>query len=223
MYSFKIINDHLIVDIAGQPCLLDTGSPVSFGISDTIVIGGRENKLQQSGFGVSIEAIAAEIGVPIVALIGGDILSRLGGLFVWNFKEELHFSTSMADSDAPVRFVQNIPIIPITIAEQTVDACIDTGAPHSYVTKTLAKGHAITGQITDFYPTMGSFTADTVTLDIVDPHTKNLAPYTCAVLPDSLASLMALIDCQVILGLDWLRYEKSHFKIGYRDKIFSNY
>lgn len=221
MYTFSIQNKHLIADINGKRCLIDTGSPASFGNTD-ITINGRIYHLAPSGFGVSFETIATHVGAPIDALIGADILSKHGGLFVWNSKLELHLSVMQPGGDVPMQLVSGIPVVSVTVAGQTIDACIDTGAPYTYVASEIADSARITGQIEDFYPTIGTFTAPTVALPITDPHTNKDTTHTVAVLPDTLGSLLTMINCKAILGLDWLSNNKSHFQINYRDKMFSN-
>lgn len=224
--KFEYIDNHIIADVNGKHCLIDTGSPFSLG-DGKINIDGKIHFLNGISYmGASLESIAEKVGTHLDALIGGDILSAHEGLFVWTQKMEVHFSTMMggAKDEPSLEFFSNIPIIQITINSKVVKAYIDTGAKQSYIDSTMAEGLSHEGEVSDFYPTLGMYTAPLVSSSYLEPKSSIESSLKFAVLPQALSSLLSMTGCKAILGNDWLKNNnKMHFQINYRDKNFSNY
>lgn len=223
MYQFEYKDNHIIADIEGKKCLIDTGSPISLG-KCTIEIDGQTHSLENDMYmGESLDNIAGHVGCDLDALIGGDILSAHEALFVWLHKGEILFHNPMGDHGVPLELFNLIPIISISIEAQELRAYIDTGAKQSYISSTIAQDIPHEGTITDFYPTQGEFTVPVVSMKYIEPSTdhKKEDQHKFAILPESLEGLLSMANCDVILGMDWLkREEKSHFLINYRDKKF---
>lgn len=230
---FDYINNHIVADIGGKKCLIDTGSPFSLG-EGVIIINDIKHVLNGGTFmGATLDSISRAVGTHLDALIGADILSKHEGVFVWiNSYMQINFCISIGPekdlsnkNEVPVDFFNLVPIISINIQGQTVKAFIDTGAKQSYLDSTLAVGLPIVGSVGDFYPTIGEFTTPTVQAKYVEPTPTMTGPEDSAlifgIMPASLLPLLSVKGCKAILGLDWLKNgNKSHFQINYRDKRF---
>lgn len=223
MYTFELINGHLIALIGDGRYLIDTGSPISFG-DGRVTIDKTNHQLATDLIpGLTITSLSEQVGTPLNGLIGADILQKHRGLFVWNYKNEINFKRCQSSEATPITLIQGIPVVNITINGQDVHACIDTGAQYSYVSAHLAKDTPREERVTDFYPTLGTFTAEQVKLTYQEPSNNETKSFLFAVLPSNLDHLLQMLDSDVILGLDWLREGKSHFQIDYQNETFSNY
>jgi hypothetical protein len=222
--SFEYADNHIVASIDGKQCLIDTGSPNSLG-EGVIKIEDKDFTFKgKSIMGTNLESIAKHIGTHLDALIGGDVLSVIGGLFVWIDKMEIHFDNPMGRDEGTVELFNNIPIIPITIRGRAVRAYIDTGAKQSYIDSAIAEGLPNEGESTDFYPTLGSFTAPLVSVRYVEPGREGETTLKFAILPNALSGLLSMTGCKAILGIDFLKNNgKKHFQINYRNKLFTNY
>jgi hypothetical protein len=73
---------------------------------------------------------------------------------------------------------------------------------------------------------MGQFNAEQVaiTMPATLDHDSRDIEMNIAVLPVTLSGLLSMLNCEVILGMDWLTAsDKAHLAINYENKLFSNY
>ncbi len=224
MYNYKYQDGIIIADIDGKQCLIDTGAPNSMGVGE-IRVDGIAHRLGGDTFmGASLESISEQVGTPLDALIGGDILSAHEGLYVWLRKNEISFTNNVGGEGIPLELFMTIPIIPITIQGQEVQAFVDTGAKQSYLDTSIARDLPSEETGTDYYPGVGTFDVPLVSAEYKDPTGTGTAVLKFGILPDALAPLIAMAGCKAILGMDWLiNNGKNHFQVNYSDRKFTNY
>lgn len=211
-YSYHYTNNHIIADLNGRQCLIDTGSPISLGDGE-VKIDRKTHQLPGRDYvSYSLDEISQHVGENLDALIGGDILSQHPGLFIWWQKNELHFLNMNGTGGNPLDLWNNIPIIEIKLKNQLLRAYVDTGAKVSYIDKDLVADLPRCGEMQDFYPGYGEMTVSLVMVD----------NFQFAILPNDLERLLEMADCHAILGVDWLSKDKAHMQINYKDKTFQN-
>ncbi len=191
----------------------------------SIKLNGTDYPLAGRTFmGVSLDDISKNIGIQIDVLLGADILSKTD-LFVWFWKEEIHYDPT-GTPNVPMELVMGVPVVEILIQSRKIRACIDTGAQHSYVTNKIAEGLVRIGEVEDFYPGMGAFRAEQVQVELPGTLEQDSRTFemNIAVLPSTLEALVAMIQCEAILGIDYLTSNhKTHVAFDYGKKLMSNY
>ena len=74
-YLYQRVHGHIIVNLGGRLCVLDTGAALSIG-AYPITIKGREFDVHDSYLDVTCDYLSQEIGVDVEGLIGADIISQ---------------------------------------------------------------------------------------------------------------------------------------------------
>ncbi|MEI6379065.1 MAG: hypothetical protein WCO55_05375 [Candidatus Falkowbacteria bacterium] len=221
-YHFNFVNNHIIADIGGKMCLIDTGAPTSMGEGEIsidnqghLLGGGTAN-------GVSLREIADHVGTPLDALIGGDILSKHGEMDIWLYKDLILFSDGQEKFDGiPFELYMDIPVTSLNIKGKSVRAFVDTGAKQSYVSEALATGLPHVGEAEDFYPGLGAFKVPLVSFEYSVKYRAGNLKF--AIVPPALSQLLAAADCQVILGVDYmLSTGLELFKFNYVHKMIGH-
>lgn len=73
-YHFTLTDNHIIANINGKKCLIDTGSPMTIG-NQNLQIAGHDFTCIDSFMGVSLESLPKSVGTDLDYLIGSDVLS----------------------------------------------------------------------------------------------------------------------------------------------------
>ncbi|MDD2287440.1 MAG: hypothetical protein PHH52_00595 [Patescibacteria group bacterium] len=223
-YPFSYFDNHIVAYINGKSCLIDTGSPISIG-EGILKIAGQTHQISNNMFGAaSLGDISNQVGVELDFLIGGDILSKHYGLFIWLKKREVIFSgTIRKDAVVNLELFSNVPIICLQINNKLVKAYIDTGARQSYISPSLAFDSIHEGEVSDFYPGYGPMRAPVVSAAYSIENIKNNDNFKFAILPEDLSSLLFMAECNAILGVDWLLDGDCNcFQINYENRNFIN-
>jgi hypothetical protein len=212
-YSIDLIDDHVIVKREGQRMLLDTGSPMSFGASPTLQLLGQDYVLQPQHPRTTIAQLAEQVGTPLDALLGQDILGGLYYVLDWRGR-------TLSVSPAPLPFqgqrfavekLGGLPVLTITLGQQRLRVFVDTGAKLSYLAAGLADRHPLSDQASDFYPGFGVFTTSLHTIPL---HIGRLnLEVQFGVLPARLQATLLGDHADGILGSDLLKACRVYFAL----------
>ncbi len=202
----RSIEGHLFVELEGKPWLLDTGSPVSFGEGDRVVLAGREFPLEEEGFlGLTVSSLAEFTGVACAGLLGGDVLGEFdhlvdvpGGRHVVSAEE-----LDAPGTDLPLDEMMGVPIVPVTVAGRECGAFFDTGAQLSYWQGDGLESFPAQGSVEDFYPGVGRFTTETYRVEF----RLGGLPFSlrCGRLPGLLGATLLVAGVEAIVGNEVLR------------------
>lgn len=157
--SIELVDNHVIVLLGGQRVLLDTGSPMSFGNLPTLRLLGQDYPLQPRHPNTTIAQLAEQVGAPLDALLGQDILGALYYVIDWH-GQTVRFSPSPLPFEGqrfPVEKIAGIPLLNISLSGQSLRVFVDTGAKLSYLAPNLVAGQSSTAEASDFYPGFGAF------------------------------------------------------------------
>ena len=215
----RIENNHVIAECGPHLLLLDTGSPTSFGTVE-ITWRGETIDLRQGPAAFPLASINEAIGMPFDGLIGADLLLNesclidvAGGILQW-----MPVPRPLSSPGSGCSFTQmmNVPIATIQLDGVPRSFAIDTGASRTFVEMEIANGLARVGTFDDFYPGMGTFTADLVEMEVSVAATGVVVPSSISVgvLPESLRFLMDTFGIQGIIGLDVLAMHSFHLNVA---------
>jgi hypothetical protein len=150
---------HLFTVFDGQPWLIDTGGPQSFGNPTHLGIGGRTFQISPSYTGLTPEQLSGFVKEPCVGLLGMDILSQ------FHLTLDVPGQTMILTPAPPaphgtrltLRFFMGIPIVEAEIGGTRQSLFFDTGAQHSYWQNNGLIRFPPEGTVSDFYPGFGQF------------------------------------------------------------------
>ena len=203
-YVYQRIHGHLILNIGGRPCLLDTGSPLSVGY-EPITVSGREFHLHDNYLGVNGIYLTEHIGTNIEALIGADIIKEFT-LGIFPNEQLVQFSGEPASGEIviPVQNFLGVPIITIGVNGRVMRVFFDTAAPMSYLLPDAFKGLQAYGRQEDFYPLLGNFLTDVYHLPVnIGGECRELR---FGELPEELRTVLDAGGVQGILGTEILKH-----------------
>lgn len=155
-------NRHIFVEDNHDLFVYDTGAQMSFSLSDYTPLD-NEIKVQREAPGLNAKMLSDYVGVPVVGLIGIDILNQYNHII--DLKTNiLTYAKPNVDLRcrgnviklAP-RSKKGIPILEPWINEATNDYIFDTGAQFSYHFGDIPKEHIECIEIEDFWAPIGVF------------------------------------------------------------------
>jgi hypothetical protein len=191
---------HLFVELNGNPWLLDTGAPESFGIDRGLEVAGHTFDIASSYMGLDASQLSDFVGTACQGLLGADVINT----FDWQFdapagrttvsREELDPQGTLVDLD----FFMGIPIVEVQCLGRSFRFFFDTGAQISYLQDDVLSEFPARGNMTDFYPGFGEFEAPTfdTTLELAGV----VLQQRCGRLPESLGMSLTMADVEGILG-----------------------
>jgi hypothetical protein len=214
-YIYQRVHGHIVINLSGRHCVLDTGSAVSIGYYP-IIVNGREFEVQDSYFDVTCEFLSREIGVTVEGLIGADIIREFT-LGIYPVEQIVQFDEAPAYGSivVPIRNFMDVPILRFGCEGRVLSAFLDTGATLSYLLPEMLEGLPYDGVQEDFYPLLGNFLTPVYRLPV------SLGGETVELkfgrLPDELLPVLAAGNVKAILGTGLLR----HFGLclSIRDKV----
>lgn len=161
-HPLEIVRDHMLMRVSDGLALIDTGSPVSIGRGNPLVIQRREwNPSTANAF--ALDAVRDHLGVAVDWLIGYDILRAHRMLLDWR-AGAVHVGRARTRHVAhrfPVEMVMGIPVISASDEGRTIRAVVDSGAALSYAPRPAVERLPEIGEYQDFYPGVGAFTTPT--------------------------------------------------------------
>ena len=191
---------HLLMTIEGQPWLLDTGSPSSFGDAGVITLDGQKFPVASDYMGLSGKLLSVYLGQSVAGLIGADILNSID-VVVDSGRGLVTFSRDSFDLQGDVLKMEefmSIPIIEVKIAEQVHRMFFDTGAQISYFQDDALSSFPTSGVLKDFFPGMGEF--ETQTHDVPAGIGTMEFMLRCGSLPGLLGMTLGLASTVGIVG-----------------------
>jgi hypothetical protein len=180
--------------------LLDTGAPISFGETNSLVLENRLFNIPDNYMGLTAAKLTELVGHPTAGIIGGNILNVFDTLFDLpqgqvSFSEaELFLDGDVIKTDE----FMGIPIIQAHIAGATRRMIFDSGAQLSYLQDESLTKFPAAGTVTDFYPGVGQFRTETYLVETTVGEASYV--FRCGVLPALLGMTLLMANTEGILG-----------------------
>lgn len=208
-HTFRMVDGHPIADIDGQPMLIDTGAPVSFGDTRGVELAGRRLNFGESIAGVTAQDISRFVGTHVAAVLGGDVLNTMD-IAIDPRRLAVTFGDRLVltGQELGVEYFMEVPIVIARLCGMECRLVLDTGAKLSYGPATLLNAFPKAGRAKDFYPGIGEFETETFTADLEIVGTPLKLEF--GLLPDALQGLLSITGASGILGTQLL----DHFRIG---------
>ena len=162
-YQLNFRHGHLFAEINHQNWLIDTGSPATFGNSDSVTIGDQEFLAASDYMGLTAAELSKSVKTEMQGLIGTDVLNQFDWIFdIANGKVVVSTDALEVDGDSlPIQTVMGVPMIKVEICDRTHHMFFDTGAQVSYLQSDDRESFPDAGMIEDFYPGFGEFESTT--------------------------------------------------------------
>jgi Ca-activated chloride channel family protein len=212
-YPLDTSTGHPVADIGGVRCLIDTGSPATFGRSGFRVLGDDHRPDAGLG-GVNADEISRLVGTRVDVLVGMDVLARYPWVLDWDRARVSFLRTpeGVFGRRVPAALRHGVPTIEIDATDRrhpgaagagTRLAFVDTSAKLSYMDPDDLGGARACGEEQDFFPLVGQFRVP------VYRRTITLAgePFrgTFGILPDAMGMILGMAGVKWILGSEVLR------------------
>lgn len=201
IYPLQLFNGHPVIRTKTEIILVDTGAQATLNSTGQLEFEGTVHRCSTQ-LGTSVADISGLLGMDITTLLGVDVLEKYQVLFDYS-NQQIEFSQTPKVFEGhaiALDRVMGIPVIPLTIGGAQHRFFLDTGAQYSY-----ASGHSINafppaGQAEDFYPGIGRFQINCHTADLMIGTDQFTA--RCGIPPALVQRLLAMGDCQGIIGAD---------------------
>ncbi len=205
-FHLEIIAGHLVMRVERFRDVLDTGSPVSIGSIPKFLFMGENYPLAPAYSGVDMDVISQQLGKPVDALLGMDVLCNYH-IYINLSLNRVMFSNNLLPNiqgeSIPVKLMMNIPVIELEVNGITQNLFLDTGSPLNYLAAEFTKGMQPVDTAKDTYPGIGEFTTSIYELPV------NIAgvtlPFRFGVLPKQLEISMLVNGITGILGTELYR------------------
>jgi len=208
---FRRIGTHLFVEVENELLLIDTGSPDSYSEGKVRHLAPGLRIQHDRSLIVESSELRRATGVPMLGLIGMDILGRCDVVFDL---PSGHLTLSLATLPRPershdLRPVMGVPVLDLPFHDALASACstlpvfLDSGAQYSYLPQTRIVSSKI-GKVKDYSPILGPINATLYkTLQLCKPTPGRFSvPASFAAPPRGLATLLGLAGVEGILGID---------------------
>ena len=173
-FPVRIHRDHVLAEIGGKTCLIDTGSHLTWSLNKSIEVMGQKFDTEPQYGPMSLAELSGYVGRHLDYLIGMDVLGAFPWRLDWN-KRELEFyedyvpngevknivecGDQAAVIDSGARPSSMPPVVGFKIEGVPQIAILDTGAPYQYGPRSAQFGRYI-GEKDDFSPFWGKHKAD---------------------------------------------------------------
>jgi hypothetical protein len=161
-FNIELFEGHPIIESGNDRILVDTGSPSTIHITESIEFCGRTYSVSTSLMGFTPQSVSGLLGTEITTLMGADILIDFGILFNYQARR-IEFYTNdirLDGNEIGIRNFMGIPIVEASIDGQMVNCFLDTGARLSYLPGEITSGYPRLGVEEDFFPVLGKFETD---------------------------------------------------------------
>jgi hypothetical protein len=199
-FQMNRTKDLYFCNIDNHMCLIDTGSPQSFGIIPSLTIDGISFIVDNNYMNLSASRLSEMTGESIDTLIGADILSNFDIKFdslnnVIEFSADNHNDNS---EGIDIDFFMGIPYLETFINSKSYKMFFDTGASISYLQDESISLFPFIESSTDFYPNYGNFDTDTYLVDVMIGTTNY--KIKCGTLPGLLGMSLTMANIDGIIG-----------------------
>ena len=197
-YPIIIFDNHIIVHIDNHKVLIDTGSPVSIGNIDSLLINEKRYPLGKDFQGLNVQELSDLVGTSIDVLLGVDVLCS--NFYVdWEQKIVTFFQTpDFQGKIIPIDTLINIPILEVEVEGEKVRTFLDTGAKMCYFSSYFTNNYKSQSTIEDFYPGIGKF--ETAVYQIPVTIGREQLNLLSGNLPKVLQQLLLMANAQGIVG-----------------------
>ncbi len=196
----KTVNNLYCFTLDNHLCLIDTGSPASFGDFPSLQLDGIPIKIKDNYMALSASRLSGMVGESINALIGADILNNYE-IIIDTISNTISFSSekiNINDDAIDIEYFMDIPVIQVQINSKEYQMFFDTGSHLSYWQDELLTEFPMLGKETDFYPGYGEFNTNTHNIDITIG--KQQYQLKCGMLPGLLGMTLAMANVDGIIG-----------------------
>lgn len=210
--SLQVVAGHLFVSIDGDPWLVDTGSPSSFGKAGAITVGGRAFHIAAESWGMTVDSLCAYVHTPCVGLLGADVLNTLDVVFdvAAGTARFSHEPLSCHGEQIALTFFNDLPMAAVHVGQYDYRMFFDTGAHLSYFQCETLASYPHAGVERDFYPQYGHFETVTHTVPVrIGAAVEQVMRF--GQLPETLAAGLVMADADGIVGNELLL----HRRVGY--------
>ena len=203
-FNIDLYDGHLILIYDGLKVLVDTGSPVTIGDSNSFKFMEEEYKCETSFGGKDINSISQLMNYDVNVLMGMDIIERY--YVRTNYK---HQQVTFSNEPLPVEQMVSSPIlrskmgavcINIGVKGRNVKLALDTGAKISYIDQSFIVGEEQIGIRDDFNPLIGHFQTPIFAMEASIGDCSFLVNF--GVLPPTLAMMLQMMDIYGAIGFD---------------------
>jgi hypothetical protein len=196
---------HPIIESGDDVILVDTGATTTIHIRPRLDFCGGLHRSATEYMGLDTNRLSDMLGKRITTLLGADILSNHIVFFDYP-NGQIGFGRLRPEVPAQERNIQNfmgVPIIPLTVAGNTLQMFLDTGAKLSYLSRERTLGMKSVGTEVDFYPTLGNFT--TPVFELTAQWQGNDFDVRFGKLPPLLEIMLSMGNASGIIGYDFFR------------------
>jgi hypothetical protein len=208
-FQITLFKGHPIINDGENIILIDTGAPSTIHASSVITFCSENYNCSTNYMGLTVSKISEMLGTEITTLLGADILSDYkilfdykNGIIEFN-KEEI----ALSGNEIGISNFMGIPIIELSIDNQTLKFFLDTGAKLSYLSDSITIHYVSLGKDEDFYPGVGKF--ETECFDITTSFGNNNFNVKYGNLPALLQMTLMMGGTDGIIGFDFF----NNFKV----------
>ena len=178
MFKSDIFNGHIVIKDNNNLILIDTGSPITIHISESLELCSETYICQTHSLGLTPSKLSEMVGMELTTLLGVDIISKYKLLL--DYKQNMvsfHKDPVAAISDCDknqieIETLMGIPIIKLIIDDKPLKFFLDTGAKLSYLSNNHTQNYKSIYKEEDFYPSIGKFETDCFKIQVIFENEK---------------------------------------------------
>ena len=205
-FPINLVDGHLLISDNGNTILVDTGSPMTVHNAQSLNFLGREFKTHTSILGSKVSDLSKLAGIGFNTLLGMDILSQYRVLFDYENRQLTFLSPDeqgIEGTEIPLITLMGAVGVKVGIAGQEYVMAVDTGAPLSYVSKSVTSGMQPVGEKEDFHPIAGRYTTPVYEIESEVAGRTFTASY--GNLPALLALTLQVGNMDGVIGYDFFK------------------
>ena len=208
-FNLEFNDNHPLISADGNHMLVDTGSPVTIHLEDSLWFAERDHRTMRKMMGLDIHTLRTSTRIDaLTTLLGMDLISRYQVLFDYR-QMSLKFEEDPFDFvgvDVTAGHYMSIPLVIAEVAGSKRKMFLDSGAKLSYLRKSITEDKEPIGMEEDFYPGHGRFQTAVFELAGRAGNLEFTAKY--GNLPVNLQPLLAMANADGILGYDFFEQFK---------------
>ena len=205
-YKIHFENRHLIIKDGENTILVDTGSPMTIHVADSLEFAGTSYPAFTNAMGNTIASLQTMSGVSFTTLMGLDILAQYNIILDYANEEMVFMSLdepTPTGAHVPMQVNMGAITIPVRVASQEHRMILDTGATYSYINSAITTGMTPIETITDFSPLAeGEFDTPIFEIESELADVKFACRY--GNLPMNIELMIQMLGTEGVIGYDLL-------------------